>query len=99
APIILPGKKFPTRNSIRSMELRIKDGEAWLPSSFFVFGSHAFQDCELRQPNFLVPLVHIPRWEWGWFSWDLEVGGQSSVSLPLALIEDWAVAPFGEPTI
>ncbi len=61
-----------------SIRLRIKGSDAWLPSSFFVFG---LDDAEGR-PESLVPLVHIRSWALGTLSTD-DAEGEEAVTLPL----------------
>jgi hypothetical protein len=61
-----------------SIRLSISGTDAWLPDSFFVFG---FDDAAGR-PEFLVPLVNLRNWPFGWMSTDPNEG-RSSVTLPL----------------
>jgi hypothetical protein len=65
-------------NSIR---LAIQGDDAWLPSSFFMFGldSHSFANRPVRE---VVPLVHLPVWNLGPLSTDPNEG-RSEVVLPL----------------
>jgi hypothetical protein len=60
-----------------SVTLGIKGQDAWLPQSFFLFGL----DHASGRPDFLVPLVHIGNWVYGWLSADSSEG-ESSISLP-----------------
>jgi hypothetical protein len=75
-PVITPF----TRNDLNddSIRLSIKGDDAWLPNRFFLFGL----DEEERDPDFLVPLIHLPGWPFGWLSTDHEEG-EDSYTLPL----------------
>jgi hypothetical protein len=54
--------------------------DAWLPESFFIFGL----DTDQGMPNFIVPLVHIPKWTFGSLSHDFGEG-KELVQLPIVL--------------
>jgi hypothetical protein len=80
-----PGPLFPpfTRAELRpnSIRLKIEGDDVWLPSSFFMFGvdTHSFADRSVRE---VVPLVHLPEWNLGPLSTDLNEG-RPEVVLPL----------------
>ncbi len=81
-PIFFPftwWQVFPDRIS-----LAIEGDDAWLPSSFFMFGldSHPFTE---RPVTEVVPLVHLPVWNLGPLSTDPKEG-RSEVVLPLATV-------------
>lgn len=69
-----------TKNSLNdnSIRLRIKGDDAWLPDSFFLFGL----DDATGRPEYLVPLVHLRTWPYGWMSTDSSEG-EPSVTLSL----------------
>jgi hypothetical protein len=68
-----------SKASIAMIRLEINGNDGWLPSSFFLFG---VDDAEGR-PEFVVPLVHLPSWAFGWMSTDSSEG-VTRVQLPLA---------------
>ena len=75
---------FFTKRSLNpdSIRLKIKGDDAWLPSSFFLFGL----DDAVGPPELLVPLVHLQDWPYGWLSTDpRDIGGTAKpvVTLPL----------------
>lgn len=80
-PVITPF----TKASLATMRLASPGDDAWLPQSFFLFG---LNDATGR-PEILVPLVHLPEWQFGNMSTDPsdDLDGQPAVSrvqLPLA---------------
>lgn len=75
APVIAPFTKH--RLAKDAIRLSIKDDDAWLPASFFLFGL----DDATGRPEALVPLVHLRTWSLGWLSTDSSEG-LSSVTLP-----------------
>ncbi|SDZ88046.1 hypothetical protein [Nitrosospira multiformis] len=63
-----------------SIRLSIKGNDAWAPARLFLFG---LSEPEGGQPpEFVVPLVHLPKWPLGALSTDTGEG-QESVVLPL----------------
>jgi hypothetical protein len=73
-PVITPF----TQNSIAAIRLEIKGDDAWLPRNFFLFGL----DDATGRPELLVPLVHLPEWEFGPMSTGID--GVTQILLPLA---------------
>jgi len=75
-----------TKGSISTMRLEINGDDAWQPQSFFLFGlkdTVVHPHFPTRRPALIVPLVHLPRWEFGIMSADSSEG-QPRVQLPLA---------------
>ena len=62
-----------------SIELRINGNDAWLPASLFLFGLDALEGETVR---FVTPLVHLPKWPFGFLSTDT-TEGKPSVRLPV----------------
>ena len=62
-----------------SIELRINGDDAWLPASLFLFGLDAREGETVR---FVTPLVHLPKWPFGFLSTDT-TEGKPSVTLPV----------------
>jgi hypothetical protein len=60
--------------------LTIGGTDAWLPSSFMVFGF----DSKEGPPAYIVPLVHVDPWNLGWLSTDPSEG-KSTIELPVLL--------------
>jgi len=59
--------------TMRSIILKMKGDDAWLPQSLFLFGLEGREG----RPNYAVPLVHIPDWkaaDLGWISGDKSEG-------------------------
>jgi hypothetical protein len=80
-PVITPF----TKNSIVAMRLEINGDDAWLPRNFFLFGlkdAVVHPHFPTRRPALIVPLVHLPEWEFGFMSTGVE--GVTQVLLPLA---------------
>ena len=92
ADILLPSAILPAKNTIDSIILRTEGDDAWLPSSFFLFGIGSFSG----RPDILIPLVHIPNWNLGRLSID-EDEGRKSIPLPHALIEELDITFPGDP--
>ena len=92
----LPGPFFPsfTRAQLapNSIRLAIEGDDAWVPSSFFMFGldSHSFANRPVRE---VVPLVHLPVWNLAPLSTDPDEG-RSEVVLPLV-----PLAPLHPPML
>jgi hypothetical protein len=83
-PLSFEGEPQPRRNNLDSVVLRIfGNPDPWLPSSFFLF---AFEQSLVKEdeprPRFMMPLVHIPKWEFGPLS-RFTNDGKPSVVLPL----------------
>ena len=79
-PVITPF----TKASLATMRLAIHGDDAWLPQSLFLFGL----DDATGRPEILVPLVHLPEWQFGNMSTDPndDLDGQPAVprvQLPL----------------
>jgi hypothetical protein len=76
APVISPF----TRASLDagSITLRLKGRDNWTPASVFVFGL----DDAAGRPEAIVPLVHIPSWNFGAMEAD-PTNGMATVTLPL----------------
>ena len=58
---------FPRWNNLEAATLRIKGGDSWRPTTFFLFGfDNLFSDSggpSFPPPTAIMPLVHIPRWD------------------------------------
>jgi hypothetical protein len=81
---------LPRWNNLESVTLTIDGGEAWLPGSFSLFGfvkpyvdPHPDSPPQDPKPTSIMPLVHIPNWNFGRLSTDPGDHGVPSVSLPL----------------
>jgi hypothetical protein len=80
---------LPRWNNLEKVVLRIDGDEAWLPSSFSMFGftapyvdPHPDSSPLDPRPNSIMPLIHIPNWNFGRLSTE-DDEGVPSVSLPL----------------
>jgi hypothetical protein len=71
-----------------SIVLSIKGKDAWLPDRLFLFGLSDAEDKELVE--FVVPVVHLPRWNLGTLSKDPDEGRES---VPLPLVDTPAIPP------
>ena len=60
-----------------AITLRIKGRDQWVPARLFLFGTE-----DIGQPDFVVPLVHLPVWPLGPLSEDPKEG-KDFVTLPL----------------
>ena len=76
-PVITPFSK--SELGERSVELSIRGNDAWLPASFFIFGTN---DDRTAFPEQVEPLVHVETWGFGSMSTDSSEG-TASVVLPL----------------
>ena len=76
-PVITPFSK--SELGERSIELSIRGDDAWLPASFFIFGTNDERTAFPEQPE---PLVHVETWGFGSMSTDSSEG-TASVVLPL----------------
>jgi len=63
----------------KSIELFINGDDAWLPESLFLFGLDGREGETVR---FVTPLVHLPKWPFGFMSQDTGEG-RPSVHLPV----------------
>jgi hypothetical protein len=79
-----------------SITLAIEGDDAWVPSSFFMFGldSHSFANRPVRE---VVPLVHLPVWNLGPMSTDPNEG-RSEIVLPLVPLVPLQ-APMPSPVV
>lgn len=97
-PPAVDPNNVPRWNNLESVVLKIDGDEAWLPSSFSMFGFRsAYDDNPLPvhtpKPGSIMPLVHIPDWNLGRLSTDLDEG-KPSVSLPLLPLPTIQPSPF-----
>jgi hypothetical protein len=102
----LPLSWFPQINppllqwdNLESVTLRIDGDEAWLPESFSLFGfvkpyvdPHPDSSPQDPRPTSIMPLVHIPKWNFGRLSTDPDEGVKS-VRLPLLPLPSFQVGP------
>jgi hypothetical protein len=97
----IPGPFFPafTRAQLlpNSISLAIEGDDAWVPSSFFMFGldTHSFANRPVRE---VVPLVHLPVWNLGPLSTDPNEG-RSEVVLPLVPLLPLQPPPVPPPVV
>jgi len=96
----LPSSPVPRWNNLDSIVLKAGGDDAWLPSSFFVFGfttpyvdPHPKLHYKEPKPSFIMPLVSIPNWNLGTLSTDLDEG-KPSISLPLLPIPTFQPGPI-----
>jgi hypothetical protein len=71
-----------------SIVLSIKGEDKWLPDRLFLFGLSDDEDKE--RVEFVMPMVHLPRWPLGPLSKDPKEGKES---VPLPLVDTPAIPP------